>query len=824
MNPPPSRNVRSFAEIKLFLDTLSPPAVGKVRMYRGQTKEYLRDDGSVALIPALARQAGSPMYDPGWLASMAFYVAGAFPEDGSVRYESMQVWSPALIQHYGPGSYFIDVTHDVETALWFSRHEYHERWIALKEGVDPKDLRDIYHSVSWSTGITGTGGPVAFPVIYVLDLDPWNGVAVPKHCQLVDLLALEPSRQIAEKAMRIRAQSAGLVYSDPTGTEGHNLHTRISARIFLGPEFTFEEAVASRRNVAQLYPPPPLDAFYDTLIRAPYTNKFEPIRLEQPLHISFHLNREIPFQESPNIRDLGGVGTYSTPKRLKFRLGPGPDIDTVLELQCFLKRGRHMTPANFHAWLLSGDAASDASKGYLSTEIAGRRFSLRDAMAIMIETPILTSTPGVDNSLALGMWMQSALPVGIADKIEDLPTDSVYVEISPLDLIQPGLDENGDFARAVWLTRAGNEYVSTVFKRGPDGTYSFTFRYYYNRESGVFERVGSPESADAAVQAAQQSSLKGLFIVLTVLRDLSPGYKPPTTFGLIIDGQYIPAPLLEAQLAAPHRVPSTNYIVPKALDGTRYLRASGGPRSTPMLPPDPAVAFKELERNFSSVREPNYIAFAGAQLAEMYARARNSARAREVVDLALKAACSTNFKSFLPDLELLSGKIFLEFGEPKAGIDALSRAASGFKELGRVEEENEARSLLARAHREALARHRAENPGSPATTNSTMKFDVHYCAALPFVAAGKFPGDEITTLDEFDRFYRYVGTFEVRSLDKLVDELQNGGGGLGDKTMQQYVLRLVQHTSITSGDIAVERDSGRIWFIGLAGWREITLT
>ena len=89
--------------------------------------------------------------------------------------------------------------------------------------------------------------------------------------------------------------------------------------------------------------------------------------------------------------------------------------------------------------------------------------------------------------------------------------------------------------------------------------------------------------------------------------------------------------------------------------------------------------------------------------------------------------------------------------------------------------------------------------------------------------AEKYPGDEIASLNEFDHCYRYVGTFESASLNELVEKLQNGGGGLGDKTMQQFVIRHVQHTTISNGDIAVERDTGRIWFLALMGWKQIRL-
>jgi hypothetical protein len=104
-----------------------------------------------------------------------------------------------------------------------------------------------------------------------------------------------------------------------------------------------------------------------------------------------------------------------------------------------------------------------------------------------------------------------------------------------------------------------------------------------------------------------------------------------------------------------------------------------------------------------------------------------------------------------------------------------------------------------------------------------MRYDVHFCSAMAMSNDGKMPGDEIATLDEFYQYYRYVGTFEAATLDELAGKLQNGGGGLGDKTMQKYVIRAVQHTSLSIGDIAIERDTGRVWFAALGPWRQIKL-
>lgn len=109
-----------------------------------------------------------------------------------------------------------------------------------------------------------------------------------------------------------------------------------------------------------------------------------------------------------------------------------------------------------------------------------------------------------------------------------------------------------------------------------------------------------------------------------------------------------------------------------------------------------------------------------------------------------------------------------------------------------------------------------------------IRYDVHYRNARA-VAVANAAGQHLRfdrtapTLAEFDLFYRYVGTFEAEDLHGLFRLLQDGGGGLGDKTMQQYVIRQIAQTSMSNGDIAIERDAGNVWQLQPRGWKAIEL-
>ena len=113
-----------------------------------------------------------------------------------------------------------------------------------------------------------------------------------------------------------------------------------------------------------------------------------------------------------------------------------------------------------------------------------------------------------------------------------------------------------------------------------------------------------------------------------------------------------------------------------------------------------------------------------------------------------------------------------------------------------------------------------------------MRYDVHYQAnvfaeknsADPEVSKILPPDPEgPSSLDIFDRYYMYVGTIEALDLEALFKLCQNGGGGLGDPTIQKFVCRRIAKTNMSVGDIAVEHDSGKVWLCGGMGWKPINL-
>jgi hypothetical protein len=116
-------------------------------------------------LPALVRPQSAKTYDPPWLVSIQMYLgqrsAGEFDVTGDV----MQLWAPALLQHYGPGSAYLDVSADLDVALWFSLYRYNGRWFSIPAREGP--ARRLY--CAWYTEFEQPWPPGDGPVVYVLE-------------------------------------------------------------------------------------------------------------------------------------------------------------------------------------------------------------------------------------------------------------------------------------------------------------------------------------------------------------------------------------------------------------------------------------------------------------------------------------------------------------------------------------------------------------------------------------------------------------------------------------------------------------------------------
>ncbi len=244
-------------------------------MNRMATREL--SAGEITIRPALVR-AGAPAYDQAWLVKVTYLLATVNPAmTEGVPLEFSAVWAPALIQHYGPGSYFIDVTFDLSTALWFARHTWNQRWMCLAAGDDDRGIYDTWISTAWYTGRGGDTGHPA--VLYVLDLPEWNGVIVPTKPCIVDLTHSPIGEWLTANAGRISAQHAGLVHA--RWLPGGDIGPLVRGWIELDANFEMASQEADRPT-CRVFPPPADDLVYALLLQLPQQIRFSQLDSRTP--------------------------------------------------------------------------------------------------------------------------------------------------------------------------------------------------------------------------------------------------------------------------------------------------------------------------------------------------------------------------------------------------------------------------------------------------------------------------------------------------------------------------------------------------------------
>ena len=248
-----------------------------------------------------------------------------------------------------------------------------------------------------------------------------------------------------------------------------------------------------------------------------------------------------------------------------------------------------MNPPLLYQYLLTDNPS--LAEPAIPTSADGRQYRFADATPFVLDAPYTHFLPFVDLDLAESDWLQSALPLGIQASVLGRPTDNVFVEFSPADVFFPRKRERAKttiLARYVacgW--RSGNRYWTTIFMQSPQGILSLFSEFRFVPVPGRFFRVRpqkdkqNEENNNNDVDSYYDVSAKGLFSVLTLLRDLSPGLKPPSLFALGLakeDGgpiSWLAGSLLEPQLARAEPVEGTPYLVPKAINGVTYARGYG---------------------------------------------------------------------------------------------------------------------------------------------------------------------------------------------------------------------------------------------------------
>jgi hypothetical protein len=274
-----------FNELRSCLERLGSPAPGRVRVFRGQTRRY-RNEGHDVLLSARHRRGALPIRQD-WVAAAQNAIFGqSIPRRIPREYE--ETWLPAVLQHYGPGSFYLDVTGDPRIAVWFALNSFRSCQSEAQFFVSGAPY-SLTINWSWYEPIEFPFTESHEPIIYVFDVLRWPGIGQPCHGDLVAVSDLRDGQRLFHRATRLESQSACLVYASPHAFFGPDLGRQIRARICLTHDF--QEQVSMFR-LRDLFPAPSNDPCYSVLLALPLNpssrDRGETSALEIPCYVSSH--------------------------------------------------------------------------------------------------------------------------------------------------------------------------------------------------------------------------------------------------------------------------------------------------------------------------------------------------------------------------------------------------------------------------------------------------------------------------------------------------------------------------------------------------------
>jgi hypothetical protein len=245
----------------------------------------------------------------------------------------------------------------------------------------------------------------------------------------------------------------------------------------------------------------------------------------------------------------------------------------------------------------------------------------------------------------------------------------------------PGSGDSRIAVLAARVARDAGNYTTTIFLTSPEGVFSHTEEFRFNADRGCFDATQTPPQN---LEWMQARALKALFTALTVLRDASPGFKPPAVFSRMSRApggwfEFLPGTLMEPQLATAEPVAGTPYFVVRSRSGGVYARASGqGGLAT--APQDRMVEVAALSAFATEVREPSYAVLVNLALAEKRALrgdfGETSSAAAAAANAARRMRPSPMAQVFEAQAEIVRGRALSLLKRPDEAGAALDAAVA----------------------------------------------------------------------------------------------------------------------------------------------------
>ncbi|HEY0928484.1 MAG TPA: FRG domain-containing protein [Gemmatimonas sp.] len=476
---------RSLDALQQHLATLPPLQPGWRRVYRGQNRDFGK------MIPSGIRRRTREYWSLWHRHAMLVQpsesdLALAEAKGVPSTLDMLSFWVHAIAQHYGGDSNYLDVTGDIQSALWFALYEMvpKDATIVMGPGQEPDPEHDI--QVKQKLWRYQPWRDTAY--LYVFDVRPWDGKAQLEHGTLVDVATQAPS--LVSDSSRMAVQRACLLHADTDIGDLTSFYVCPPLQV----AWPMEGADRLQLGTEDIFPPPTVDPWYQNFLRQPLTIMPEPtddVQYRHPVPIALYL------YDTPDIRNnlLARLNMEQPPLASRglreIMVDDGADDDILARFDA--------------ATVIYCEAA-------LQALLQARRGSVWHMPLLMSDLPTTAET----------RHLLSGEPAGTVD------LTNVIFEFSPLEAIATASAyqvESADYVRALWILRNGDTIAIVPFVQQANGPGVSTppFRVAYDADApGGLVFYAGDEAIPNDVAAFLATPVRA---ALFTLRSLADGEK-----------------------------------------------------------------------------------------------------------------------------------------------------------------------------------------------------------------------------------------------------------------------------------------------------------
>jgi hypothetical protein len=486
-----------YGSFQDYIGNLSTPKPGYIRVFRGQCRDYGNVRPTGVRVPLRNEQI--------WLQYCRMLATDILAQQGVPVESALSsgrlwgYWYYAIVQHYGPGTQLLDVSHSLEVALWFALHRASvgpQIKFGYLNSRQTSPFPNLCREDDWTSYHNWTESPGA---LYIFDVQPWAATERPRHGELVDL-ALGP--EFFANSARIQAQKGCLIAADPDNNEGDL--TQFLAHPPIRVAWPMTGCVGASLPTPTLFPGPKEDEWYARLLFLPVVPQ---------------VSRTAPYWRMAHPVPLSMYIEHLESARYAIAFNP-------------------LQPTLLYPWLITAALLANPP----SQEAYDQAARYLRSIPILLEAPLVAMQPDHDHT----SWNHALLTENLPRMVVALEWESgemsempvllrdVLFELSPLecvgwtDLLRQG--EPVQVPRAIHLVRDNSLswQLQVFFQRAPKEQVEILFEEATSvRFDQVSQRFQLHESGEWADICTNPIAAKSFLVALSLLRTLAPDPNSP---------------------------------------------------------------------------------------------------------------------------------------------------------------------------------------------------------------------------------------------------------------------------------------------------------